>query len=304
MLPADLISKIGPLTDPIVEAFKLSMSNRPSDTRKFIADFMDSPEAAPFLSNPDGQPGIFIFDSSKPLSGLQPFGFEAAEQLEALLQLQHGDLVVMQARRRLPHIGGSTALGNLRLAFHKAAVAQDFIPAPHGYNFLWVNLFPLFTPSNDIEPGQGGRAGFASTHHPFTAPASVEDAALIESSPLEAKADHYDLVVNGVELGGGSRRIHMADYQEYIMRDVLQMRPDRVEEFRHLLDALKAGCPPHAGIALGFDRLIAVMLGRESVRDVIAFPKTGKGEDALVKSPNYATEAQLSTYHLQLKDSK
>ena len=85
------------------------------------------------------------------------------------------------------------------------------------------------------------------------------------------------------------------------MREVLKMSDERMLDFAHLLEVLRAGCPPHAGIALGFDRLIAVMLGRDSVRDVIAFPKSGKGEDMLVKSPTRMTEEQLQTYHLQLR---
>jgi aspartyl-tRNA synthetase len=124
---------------------------------------------------------------------------------------------------------------------------------------------------------------------------------LLLTSPSDAIAAHYDIVVNGVELGGGSRRIHSAAMQEFIFSDILKMKPERIEDFRHLLDVLRSGCPPHAGIALGWDRLMAVMCGRDSVRDVIAFPKSGRGEDSLVKSPNRMTEEQLSTYHLMLR---
>ncbi|EON62615.1 aspartyl-tRNA synthetase [Coniosporium apollinis CBS 100218] len=302
LLPVDLISKIGPLTDPIVDVLKLPISEQPAETRKFVSQFMDSPEALPFINNPEGQPGIFIVDSRKPLQGLQPFGFEAAEQLEELLELEDGDLVVLQARKNAPFSGGSTPLGNLRLALHRAAVAGGYIPAPKGFEFLWITDFPLFSPSNDTDPGQGGAAGLSSTHHPFTAPKSVEDVDLLVDNPASVRAEHYDIVVNGVELGGGSRRIHDVRVQEYILRNVLKMSDERLEDFRHLLDVLRAGCPPHAGIALGFDRLIAVMLGRDSVRDVIAFPKSGKGEDLLVKSPTALTEKQLETYHLRLRD--
>jgi aspartyl-tRNA synthetase len=108
-------------------------------------------------------------------------------------------------------------------------------------------------------------------------------------------------VVNGVELGGGSRRIHNAEVQEFIFRDVLKMKPERIEDFRHLLDVLRSGCPPHCGIALGWDRLMAVMCCKESVRAVIAFPKSGRGEDLLVKSPNRPTVEQWDTYGLQVK---
>lgn len=302
MIPVDLTTKIGPLPDPIVEAFKFSVSDDVTKTRKFVGQFMDSTEAAPFVANPEGQPGIFVFDPRKPLNGLQPFGFEAAEVLEEKMELKEGDLVVLQARNNAPSSGGSTALGRLRLALHKAAVAGGYREKPSGWNLLWITEFPLFSPTSTEDPGQGGSAGLSSTHHPFTAPASLQDLDLLTSEPLQARAEHYDLVLNGVELGGGSRRIHDAKLQEFILRDVLKMGPERMKDFDHLLKVLGAGCPPHAGIALGFDRLIAVMLGKESIRDVIAFPKTGNGDDPLVKSPATITAEQLKTYHLKLDD--
>ena len=263
---------------------------------------MESPDAKPFVENVEGQPGFFVYDYSKPLQGLQAFGFEAAEHLEELLQLEDGDLVVVQARSNSPFSGGSTSLGDLRLALSRAAVAKDLVPAPEGFSFLWVTDFPLFSPVNDVDPGQGGAAGIRSTHHPFTAPKAAEDVNKLLNEPAEVIGEHYDIVVNGVELGGGSKRIHVAAVQELIFKEVLKMDDERIETFRHLLDVLRSGCPPHAGIALGFDRLIAVMLGYESVRDVIAFPKSGSGEDPLVKSPNPLTEEQLKIYHLQLRD--
>ena len=300
MLPVDLIAKIGPLTEPVVEAMKLTVSDDPQTTRNFVTKFMDSPEAVQFLHNPDGQPGIFVVDSRRPLQGLQPFGFEAAEQIEDMLELSDGDLLVIQARKDVPFSGGSTSMGNLRLTLQKAAVLQGWVDAPRGFEFTWIVDFPLFSPTTDADPGQGGRAGLASTHHPFTSPKTAEDVDLLLTDPTKAKADHYDLVCNGVELGGGSRRIHSSATQELIMREVLEMSDERINDFRHLLDALKMGCPPHAGIALGFDRLIAVMLGKESVREVMAFPKGSRGVDALVKSPSRMTGEQLKTYGLQL----
>jgi len=308
MLPVDLVSKIGPLSDPIVEVMKIAISDDPSTTRKFVLSFMDSPEATPFISNSDGQPGIFIIDSRKPLQGLQPFGFEAAEQLEEVLELEDGDLVVLQARKTVPFAGGSTPIGNLRLALHKFARKQGLLPPlePKTFKFLWITDFPLFTPTSiePTEPGQGGTTGLTSTHHPFTAPKTAADVDLLLTAPLEAKAAHYDLVVNGVELGGGSRRIHNAQVQEFIFRQILGMSDERVSDFAHLLEVLSSGCPPHAGMALGFDRLIAVMLGRESVRDVIAFPKSGRGEDLMVGSPTKMTEGQMRTYGLEIAREK
>ncbi|CRG88133.1 aspartyl-tRNA synthetase [Talaromyces islandicus] len=303
MLPQDLIQKITPITNPIVEAFKLSSEeNDPAQTLDFITRFLDSPAGTEFNQNPDGGPGIFVYDAKRPLCGLMPFGFEAAERVEELLEPDHGDLIVLQARKNAPFAGGSTPLGDLRKALHWEAVKSGIKEAPGGFDFLWVVDFPLFSPTNENEPGQGGAAGLASTHHPFTAPKSAADVDLLLTDPAAAVADHYDLVVNGVELGGGSRRIHDARVQEIVFKDILQMPDSRVSEFSHLLEALKAGCPPHAGIALGFDRLIAVMLGKESVRDVIAFPKTGKGEDAMVSSPGKMSEEALATYHLHLRD--
>lgn len=109
-------------------------------------------------------------------------------------------------------------------------------------------------------------------------------------------------MVNGVELGGGSRRIHNAEMQRFVLRDILKISEERLGDFEHLLNALSAGCPPHAGIALGFDRLMAVMMGKSSIRDVIAFPKNQWGEDVMAKSPARMTEKALDTYHLRLKD--
>lgn len=303
LLPVDLISKITPLALPIVEAFKIEGNdNDPAETYKFISEFLDSPAGAPFNNNPDGGPGVFVYNGKKPLCGLQPFGFEAAEQVEELLEPDHGDLIILQARPNSPFSGGSTPIGDLRRALHASAVSTGFKPAPTGFDFLWVVDFPLFSPSSDSEPGQGGAAGISSTHHPFTAPKSAADVDLLLTDPTQAVADHYDLVVNGVELGGGSRRIHDAAVQEFILRDILQVPPERLADFSHLLDALRAGCPPHAGLALGFDRLVAVMLGKESVRDVIAFPKTGKGgDDAMVRAPSPMTAEALQMYHLQLR---
>ncbi|KAF2691716.1 aspartyl-tRNA synthetase-like protein [Lentithecium fluviatile CBS 122367] len=300
-----LKSKITPLQDPIIEAFKLTLSPDPAKNRKTISAFLDSPEGKTYLNNPDGQPAVFFGDASQPMGGLGPMGYEFTMDCPPELQIDHGDVLVLQARKNEPFDGfGSTMLGNLRLALHKEAVSQGLIEGSGRWNFrfVWVTDFPLFTPTNDTDPGQGGAAGLSSTHHPFTAPKTPEDVELLLTDPSKVVAAHYDIVVNGVELGGGSQRIHNAEVQEFIFRDVLKMKPERIEDFRHLLNALRSGCPPHAGLALGWDRLVAVLQGVDSVRDVIAFPKTGSGEDPMVKAPNRLTEEQLGTYHLQLKD--
>jgi aspartyl-tRNA synthetase len=223
LIPAQLISNLTSTPSPTVEAFKIQISSDARETRRFTLSFMSSPEGKSFETNPDGAPGVFVVDPRQPLQGLSPLGFEGAEHVEELLQLEEGDLIVLQARKKGPHTGGSTALGNLRVALHKAAVAAGYIDPPEGFNFLWVTDFPLFSPTNDVDPGQGGAAGLSSTHHPFTAPKTAEDVDKLLTAPLEVQADHYDLVVNGVELGGGSRRIHDARVQEYILKDVLKV---------------------------------------------------------------------------------
>ena len=293
-----------------MEVIKLRLEGNPPDNWSFIRSFMDSLPTA-LAKNPHGAPAVLMFDTSKPMCGLSSLGHEAFAALtsggpgfEDFADLEDGDVLIIQARENKPFQGGSTALGNLRLAAYQEAISKGLLPRDDSFNFLWVHGFPLFTPDSDEGPGQGGRAGFSATHHPFTAPLTDADFELLASDPLKARADHYDLVVNGVELGGGSRRIHVAKVQEYVMRHILEMSDDGVAQFAHLLEALRAGCPPHAGFALGFDRLVALLSGTGSVRDVIAFPKSMKGEDLMVKSPGRITGEQLQTYHLALQTKK
>ena len=306
LLPADLVSKITSLTEPVVEVMIVPAEGSTGDLRRLIGGFFDSQDNKRFLDNPSGGPGVFIYDSAKPLQGLSAFGFEAVEELERMFDLQDGYIVILQAREDAPLRGGSTPLGDMRTAVHKALESltplkwTDFKP-------VWITDFPLFSPSNSGEPGQGGNAGLASTHHPFTSPKTVGDVDMLLGDPSQVIGDHYDLVINGEEIGGGSRRIHHAEMQEFIMRDILKMDDDRIAEFSHLLEALRSGCPPHAGIALGFDRLVAMIHASKSekkttLRDVIAFPKSGKGDDLMMKSPGLMTEDVLETYHLKLRE--
>lgn len=302
VLRTDLISKITPLSSPVVDVMKARVSDDPSVARKFVGDFMDSSASTDYNNNPHGAPGIFIFDSAKPLQGLQPFGFEAADAITERLQLQDGDIVLLQARPDEPFSGGVTMMGNLRRDLFKAAVTAGLVDPPRGWSMLWVTDFPLFSPVNENEPGQGGAAGLASTHHPFTSPKTAADVDLLLTDATKAVGDHYDLVINGVEIGGGSRRIHHHKVQEFVLKDVLKVEPERMEDFSHLLEALRAGCPPHAGFAFGFDRLMALITEQDSVRDVIAFPKMGSGEDPMVKAPAPLSEETLRTYHLNMRD--
>lgn len=158
-------------------------------------------------------------------------------------------------------------------------------------NFLWIEDFPLFTlntESNELE----------TTHHPFTAP-HPDDMHLLERPEDYAKCRSlaYDLVLNGQEVGGGSMRIHNAELQQRILKDILHLE---TAHLAHLIDALEAGCPPHGGIALGIDRLLSIVCRTNSIRDVIAFPKSSKGKDLLSKAPCPISEEGLAMYHLKI----
>jgi len=159
-------------------------------------------------------------------------------------------------------------------------------------DFHWVVDFPLLR--KDPE-----HPHMVASHHPFTAPV-VEDLPLLESEPEKVRGQHYDLVLNGVELGGGSIRIHQGKVQDKIFREILKLPGDIVQSrFGYMVEALQFGAPPHGGIALGFDRLMALLLGHESIRDVIAFPKNARGQDVMSGSPAEVTPRQLK--EIQIK---
>jgi aspartyl-tRNA synthetase len=170
------------------------------------------------------------------------------------------------------------------------------IPADR-FSFLWVIDFPLM--SFDKEQNR-----WYSSHHPFTAPVA-EDIEFLKTDPKKVRGQHYDIVVNGVELGGGSIRIHQPDVQKTVFEDVLQIPPDMVQaRFGYMLEAFRYGAPPHGGIALGFDRLCAILCNTPSIRDVIAFPKTAKGADLMTEAPAAVEPKQLRELYLELRVPK
>ncbi|KAM5535695.1 hypothetical protein V8D89_010682 [Ganoderma adspersum] len=220
-----------------------------------------------------------------------------ASQLSASLGLTEGATIFLSARPRRPE-GGWTPLGRVRLALAEAAQRAGALVLSDAPEFLWVTEFPLFTRADaDKEFLAHGR--WSSSHHPFTAPMH-EDVAKLHAGQIEdVRGQHYDLVCNGVEVGGGSVRVHDATMQEYIFSNVLQLDEKEKSSFNHLLHALRCGAPPHGGFAFGFDRLMAMLCKTPSIRDVIAFPKTAAGTDLLFKSPSPSTAEVLAQYALR-----
>jgi len=177
-------------------------------------------------------------------------------------------------------------LGKQRLLLGRELI-DDLKDRPD--EMLWVLDFPLFTTEEGV---------LESAHHPFTAP-HPEDSHIFRSDPLKCRSLHYDLVLNGQEIAGGSVRLHSGSDQRFVLEEVLQ---EDTSELEHLLQALESGCPPHGGIAIGLDRLIAILTKSDSIRDVIAFPKSSEGRDLMAGAPAVITEEQKYLYHLKNVD--
>jgi aspartyl-tRNA synthetase len=223
--------------------------------------------------------------------------FSEAEKaaLTSKLAIQEGDLILFAADQWL---NACEILGKIRLYCAEVLKGHGkLVIDPHQFNFLWVIEFPLL--GFDREQNR-----WYSSHHPFTAPVT-EDIPLLKTDPKKVRGQHYDVVVNGVELGGGSIRIHQPDVQKTIFEELLAIPPEETRlRFGYMLDAFKYGAPPHGGIALGFDRLIAILCGTASIRDVIAFPKTAKGTDLMTDSPSTVSPKQLRDLYLEVKVQK
>jgi aspartyl-tRNA synthetase len=210
--------------------------------------------------------------------------------LTAQLGIADGDVVFFAAA---PWEKACAILGRIRL--EAAALLQKrgkLSLRADDWKFLWVIEFPLMT--HDEAENR-----YVATHHPFTAPVP-EDAALLDTDPKKVRGQHYDVVLNGMELGGGSIRIHQPALQKKVFEDVLKIPADVVESrFGYMLKAFTYGAPPHGGIAFGLDRMVALLCGTTSIRDVIAFPKTQKGQDLMAQSPTPVTARQLKELHIQ-----
>ena len=212
--------------------------------------------------------------------------------LREKLAAEEGDLILFAADQWL---NACEILGRIRSYCAEILQKRGRLSlSANQFNFLWVTDFPLLR--FDKETNR-----WASSHHPFTAPVP-EDIPLLTKEPRRVRGQHYDVVVNGVELGGGSIRIHQPEVQRTIFEKVIGLPEELIQKrFGYLLEAFRYGAPPHGGIALGFDRMMSLLCGCSSIRDVIAFPKTAKGADLLSESPAPANPQQLRDLRLQLK---
>ncbi|XP_068630524.1 aspartate--tRNA ligase, mitochondrial [Battus philenor] len=179
-----------------------------------------------------------------------------------------------------------TCLGEIRILLAEVLQTKGLIKMKESTEPFWVVDFPLFV---------NGDNGLETCHHPFTAP-HPNDLHMLDTEPLKVRSLAYDIIMNGNEIGGGSVRVHNVDLQEKI----LQMLKIDASKLSHFINALRSGCPPHAGIALGIDRLMTIACGADSIRDVIAFPKSHEGKDPLSGAPNVINDDDKKYYHISV----
>ena len=226
----------------------------------------------------------FNKDGSNKSSVDKFFDSEDLSQWATATGANAGDLIFVMAG---PTLATRTQLSALRMEIAE----QMGLRKPEEFAALWVTDFPLLEWDEETKR-------YHAIHHPFTAPRK-EDIGLLDSNPADAKANAYDLVLNGNEIGGGSIRIHDTALQEKIFDLLGFTEKEAQEQFGFLMDALKYGAPPHGGIALGLDRLVAILGGSETIRDFIAFPKNNNGRDVMINAPAALEDAQLNELYLK-----
>lgn len=238
---------------------------------------------------------IRVNDKEKGSAGLQsPIVKNLSDEaLAAILErtgAQNGDLIFFGAdKARIVN----DAMGALRVKIGHSEFGQKNGLLEEGFKPLWVVDFPMF--EYDEEANR-----WTAVHHPFTSPKDGHEDYL-ETDPARCLAKAYDMVLNGWELGGGSIRIHRQDVQSKVFRALKIDDEEAREKFGFLLDALQYGAPPHGGLAFGLDRIVTLMTGSESIRDVIAFPKTQRAQDLLTQAPSPVSERQLQELHIRLR---
>ena len=200
-----------------------------------------------------------------------------------------GDLILI--------LSGNTNEVRSQMSALRLELAENLnLRNPNEFAPLWVTDFPLL--EWDEESNK-----FHAMHHPFTSP-KLDQLDLLKKNPKEVKANAYDLVLNGNEIGGGSIRIHDKNIQSLMFKHLGFSEDEAKEQFGFLMNAFEYGAPPHGGIALGLDRLVAILHGEESIRDYIAFPKNNSGKDVMIDAPSKLDDLQLSELFLKLKDKK
>ncbi len=287
-LMADVEFKVfsGPAKDPAGRVVALKVPGGAVLSRKEIDDYTRYVG----VYGARGLAWIKVNELTKGLEGLQSpilkFMPEAVvESLMTRLEAADGDIIFFGADRRAVV---NESLGALRLR-----VAEDLGLVREGWAPLWVVDFPMFE--------DDGKGGLTPLHHPFTAPAC--DEATLRQNPAEALSRAYDMVLNGTELGGGSIRIHRPDMQRAVFEVLGIDDREAAEKFGFLLTALEYGAPPHGGLAFGLDRMVTLMVDGQSIRDVIAFPKTQTAACVMTDAPGAVGEQQLKDLHIRLRQA-
>ena len=200
-----------------------------------------------------------------------------------------GDLIIV--------LSGETTKVRVQLSALRLELAKNLnLRNPNEFAPLWITDFPLLEWDDESQK-------YHAMHHPFTSP-KLDEIKLLESSPEQVKANAYDLVLNGNEIGGGSIRIHDKEIQALMFKHLGFSETEAKEQFGFLMNAFEYGAPPHGGIALGLDRLVAILHGEESIKDYIAFPKNNSGKDVMIDAPSKLNEAQLNELSLRLNSSE
>ncbi len=291
---ADVLTEVdfkvfsGPAKDPNSRVTALCIPNGASLTRKLIDEYTKYVS----IYGAKGLAYIKVNDKALGREGLQSpiVKFIPDEALTIILDrtgAEDGDLIFFGADK--------TKVVNEALGALRVKVAQDMGLVKHGWQPLWIVDFPMFEYDE-------GASRWTALHHPFTSP-NTDDPQELLDNPGESLSRAYDMVLNGTELGGGSARIHSESMQESVFKLLGINDEEAQDKFGFLLEALKYGCPPHAGIAFGLDRLVMLMTGSCSIREVMAFPKTQSAACLLTSAPSGVSSAQLKELGIKKRES-